>query len=95
MVSNIGDGWTNAFPDKWPHFNPPPIIVPPEVSRAEFEALRKEIKELKKLLEAAKQFDKETGQPDCEMNEKVEMIKKIARLVGVNLGDVFDVKQSP
>ncbi len=59
------------------------------VSRAEFDALRREMEELKKLLTAAKQFDEATGQPDCEMDEKVTLIKAIAKLVGVDLGDVF------
>ena len=93
MVSNVGDGWAEKFPDKWPNINPPPhsapFIIQPEVSRAEFEALRKEMEELKKLLIAAKNFDKATGQPDCEMDEKVKLIKAIAKLVGVDMGDVF------
>ncbi len=90
MVSNIGDGWADTFPKKWDHFNPPPIIVPPEVSRAELEALRAEVKELKKLLLAAKKFDEATGQPNCEMDEKVKLIKAIAKLVGVDLEKIFD-----
>lgn len=89
MVSNVGDGWANKFPEKWPFWNPPPIVIPSEVSRAELEALRLEIQELKKLLEAAKKFDQATGQPDCEMEAKVKLIKAIAKLVGVELGDVF------
>lgn len=91
MVSNVGDGWAEQFPQKFPHWpvNPPPISIPPEVSRAEVEALRKEVEELKALLKAAKKFDKATKQPDCEMAEKVKLIKAIAKLVGVDLGDVF------
>lgn len=91
-VSNIGDGWANKFPEKWPKWWPqqPPIVIPPDVTRDEVEALRREVRELKKLLEAAKKFDAATGQPDCEMAEKVKLIKAIAKLVGVDLGDVFD-----
>lgn len=90
-VSNIGDDWANKFPEKYPKwpYHPPPFAIPPEVSRAEVEALRREVRELKKLLEAAKKFDAATGQPDCEMAEKVKLIKAIAKLVGVDLGDVF------
>ena len=94
MVSNIGDDYADKFPDKWPHFNPPPYIIPSDVSRAEVEALRKEVQELKLLLLAAKKFDEATGQPDCEMEEKVKLIKAIAKLVGVDLGDVFGAKKS-
>lgn len=89
MVSNIGDAWAHKFPEKYPHFNPPPVVIPSGVSASEFEALKKEVKELKKLLEAAKKFDQSTGQPDCAMEEKVKLIKAIAKLVGVNLDQLF------
>jgi hypothetical protein len=100
IVSNIGDAWKETFPKKWPNFPdvdplPQPHIpysptyTPPGVSQSDFEALRKEVQELKKLLEAAKKFDEATGQPHCEIEDKVELIKRIAKMVGVDLGDVF------
>lgn len=88
MVSNVGDGWADKFPDKYPNF-PPPYIQPAGVSPSEFYSLRREVQELKKLLEAAKKFDAATGQPDCEMDEKVKLIKAIAKMVGVDLGEIF------
>lgn len=94
MVSNVGDGWAENFPQKWPQF-PEPIpaesapFINQGVSQADFDALRKEVQELKKLLEAARKFDAATGQPDCQMDEKVKLIKAIAKLVGVDMGDVF------
>ncbi len=94
MVSNIGQGFANQFPQKWPHFNPLPESIS-EVSRAEFEALRREVQELKKLLLAAKKFDEATGQPDCEVEDKVKLIKAIAKLVGVDLGDVLEAGKKP
>lgn len=60
-----------------------------EVSRQEFDDLKKEVEELKKLLAAAKEYDKNTGQPDCEQGDKVEFIKRLADFLGVDLGDVF------
>jgi archaellum component FlaC len=92
MVSNIGDGFKDQFPQKWPNFNPLPAD-PSSVSRIEFEALRREIEELKNLLVAAKKFDEATGQPHCEMDEKVKLIKAIAKMVGVDLGDVFGTEK--
>lgn len=92
MVSNIGDAWGSKFPDKWPQFNPPPTQITVGVSQSDFEALRKEVQELKELLKAAKKFDEATGQPDCQMDEKVKLIKAIAKLVGVDIGDVFGSK---
>lgn len=95
MVSNIGDGFGDSFPKDWPQFpyvpNPAPhIVVQPGVSQADFDALKKEVEELKKLLQAAKAYDKATGQPDCEMAEKVKLLKAVAKLVGVDLGDVLE-----
>jgi hypothetical protein len=93
VVSNVGDQWGREFPDRWPNIPvyPQPNITytEPEISREEFEALRQEMRELKRLLLAAKAFDKATGQPDCEMDEKVELIKRIAELVGVDMEEVF------
>lgn len=97
MVSNVGDSWAQKFPHNWPHFNPLPahIELIQSVPKAEFDALKKEVQELKELLKAAKKFDQATGQPDCEMDEKVKLIKAIAQLVGVDLGDVFGAKAPP
>lgn len=95
MVSAVGDNFKDSFPQKWPQFVPettptPQIIrLPSEVSKSDFDALRQEVIELKKLLTAAAAFDKSTGQRHCEMDEKVALIRALAKMVGVDLGDVF------
>lgn len=100
IVSNIGRDWTQDFPNRFPWATPgiyPPYssggAPEPDLSKyatkEEIEALRKEMKELKKLLKAAKRYDEKTGQPDCEVEEKVELIKKIADLVGVDMSKVL------
>lgn len=93
-VSFIGTGWRDTAPPNYPNVWPTvinPNLTPgsDDVTRAEFEALRHEMQELKTLLLAAKRFDRETGQPDCEMDEKVEIIRRVADLVGVDLEDIF------
>lgn len=93
MVSAIGDNFGGTFPNKWPHFWHEQTFIPAQVSQEEFAALRKEVEALKKLLEAAKKFDDATGQPHCEIDAKVKLIKEIAKLVGVELGDVFDANK--
>lgn len=98
VVSNIGDQWKEQFPGKYPNFpiNPVPshpVYLPPQVTKEEFDTLRREVQELKKLLKAAKIFDEATGQPHCEMDAKVDLIKQIAKLVGVDLEDIFDDKK--
>lgn len=85
--SVIADGWRDQLPYRYPQTFPKPstIVTVPEISRTEFDALKREVKELKELLKAAKKFDAATGQPDCEMEEKVALLKQIAKLVGVEL----------
>jgi hypothetical protein len=100
-VSAIGGEWTTLVPQTYPWITPyvqpnAPTIQPnfiynfPEVSPEEFDRLKNEVEELKTLLQAAKKFDEATGQPDCEIDEKVGLIKRIAELVGVDMGDVFN-----
>jgi hypothetical protein len=100
-VSAVGGEWTKLVPQTYPWLTPyvqpdaPPTITYnfPEVSREEFDRLNNEVEELRTLLQAAKKFDEATGQPDCEIEEKVGLIKRIAELVGVDMGDVFDAPQ--
>jgi hypothetical protein len=68
-----------------------PYVVPPKpVSREEFEELKAKVEELKTLLLAAKAYDEKTGQPHCEAEDKVAVLKKIADYFGVDLKEVFD-----
>lgn len=98
-VSNIGDYWKTQNPwiDKVPSSVPSSIPNTNDyskylqtVSRAEFDKLKSEVEELKKLLQAAKAFDEKTGQPHCEVEEKVGLIKAIAEALGVDLKGVLD-----
>ena len=95
VVSNIGDNYRDNFQPRWPNVPIQPTIYPNQtipllpVSREEFEALKKEVEELKVLLKAAKKFDEQTNQPDCHMDDKVDFIKKLAEFVGVDLEDIF------
>jgi hypothetical protein len=105
MVSAVGDSWRPITPGIWPLPTGPypgPVTPRPTVeqidsifdriSRAEFEALKREIEELKQLLTAAKKFDEATGQKDCEMEDKVRFLKQMAKHLGVDLSDVFDAR---
>lgn len=81
VISSVGDYWTPHFPQRFPTF--------PEISREEFDKLKKEVEELKLLLLAAKRFDEETGQPNCSMEDKIKLIKEVAKVVGVDLKDIW------
>lgn len=93
-VSNIGDTWSPPYPWKpasYPNLPPTVTVYPiPEVTQEDLDNLKKEIEALKKLLKAAKIYDEETGQPDCENAEKVALIKRFAELVDVDLSEIFD-----
>jgi hypothetical protein len=94
VVSMIGDHYARRWPPYWQ----PPTVYPttgtainvtPGISRDEFEALRAEVAEMKELLRAAKRIDELTGQPDCEIDEKLAVLRKVAEFVGIDLDDVL------
>ena len=88
-VSMAGDHFTETFPNRYPTFFTPEPTMPAHVSRTEFEALKRDVEDMKKLLLRAKEYDEKNNEPHCEMEEKVALLKQIAKLVGVDLSDVF------
>ena len=96
IVSAIGDNFGNEWhrrypgwvPDPKDSYNKPAAIVP-QVTREEFLALKKEVELLRELLIQAVKYDKETGQPHCEQEEKIKLLKAIAAAFGVDLSAVF------
>lgn len=96
VVSNVGDYYGRTIPDRWPNWFPQknpvvPIvpIVPAGVPQHEFDALKQEVEKMKELLKKAKDIDEATEQPNCEKEDKVAMLKRLAELVGVDLKEVF------
>lgn len=59
------------------------------VSRFEFDALKKEVEVMKGLLAKAKIYDEKNNEPDCEIENKMKLLKEIAKLVGIDLDDVL------
>lgn len=103
VVSSVGDDFTKGWPsnpanpwrDVVPYPMPGPLGFIPDnkVTREEFDALKKEVLELKRVLEAAKRYDESTGQPDCHHGEKVALIRKLAEVVGISMDDIFNPKE--
>lgn len=83
--SMIADHYRDKFQHDYNWITLPQV---PEISRAELDQLRRDVEEMKALLKRAKKYDADNGEPDCEMDEKVALIKKVAELVGVDLSDV-------
>ena len=92
VVSFVGDRIAPSIPNQYPWVQPyvadtRKIVI--GVPQEEFDALKREVEALRKLLLAAKEYDDETGQPDCEQAEKVALIRRLAELVDVDMTEVF------
>jgi hypothetical protein len=88
VVSMVGD----YFNEKWksPYYEE--IFTgknPIDPSSQEFEALKKEVEEMKQLLKRAKEYDEKNNEPDCEIDEKMKKLKEMAAIVGIDLDDVL------
>ena len=96
IADHYRDKWNDRFGQiTWPNTLQPVMPTGPShitvigVDQAEFNKLKAEVEELKALLAKAKKYDEETGQRDCEMADKVALVRKVAEMVGVDLGDVL------
>ena len=102
-VSMIGDHYRDQWqPKPWfqPNINPGLPGgglygggVP--ISRAEFDDLKRQVEEMKLLLARAKEYDERNGEPECEVDEKMDLLRKVAKLVGIELDDVIGPKSQP
>jgi hypothetical protein len=76
---------------------PSPYIgtyIPTPISRQEFDELKKEVLEMKELLKRAKKYDEDNGEKDCEIDEKMDLLRRVAKLVDINLDDVIARKST-
>ena len=93
LVSMVGD----YYKDKWnqPHYQEQFAHID-QVSRQEFELLKKEVLEMKELIKKAVEYDKKNNEPHCENPEKVKLLKQIADLFGIELDlSSLETKQIP
>jgi hypothetical protein len=97
VVSNVGDDWSRRstwpqWPEQIPFPTPTPSPTPISiigVSRQEFDALKRQVEEMKRQLEKARAQDIREGNPDCEMEEKVSVLKQIAKAFDIELKEIF------
>ncbi len=98
VVSMISD----FYQDKWripSNPNPQPYTwtttttpLFKDITREEFDSLKKEVEDMKALLIKAKIYDEKNNEPNCEMENKVAFLKEVAKFVGIDLEDVFKPK---
>lgn len=103
VVSFIGDHFHNTLPQQYPWINTQtfipnqpltqPFTIIQGVPQAEFDALKKEVEGMKELLRKAKIYDEENNEPECQIEEKMEVLRKIAAMVGISLDDVIKPKE--
>ena len=52
--------------------------------------MKAEMEDMKKLLQMAVDYDKRTNQHHCEMEEKVAVLKQLAKIFDIDLKDIFE-----
>jgi hypothetical protein len=96
---NTGYPWVDNQPRPGITLNPP--LYPPSLKEIELEDLKKQlavnrelmammradIEEMKILLKRAKEYDERTGQHECESDDKVALLKKVAEALGVEFDE--------
>lgn len=81
VVSMVSDYYREQWEPRTQPTWVPTIIGEPAVTDAE-------IREFRKLLERAREYDRRTGQPDCELAEKKAALKAIAEKLGIDISFV-------
>lgn len=80
IMDHYWDKWPKPNPTPhWPQPNPLQPYIPPNLPTAE------EIEEFRKLLERARKYDKDNNEPDCELQEKKDRLKKLADELGIKI----------
>ncbi len=92
-MSMVGD----HYMDIWKQVPYQPVggttyVIGPGVTREEFDQLKRQVDEMVSLLKRAQKYDEDNGEPHCETDEKMEVLRKVAKLVGVDLDQALAAK---
>lgn len=66
-------------------------VVP--ISKEEFDQLKRDVELMKELLKESKAYDERNNEPHCEIEDKMEFLRQVAKLVGISLDDVIGGKE--
>ena len=67
---------------------PGPVNDPPLLPAFPRPISQEEVDEFRRLLDRAREYDLKNNEPDCEMDEKRQALKKIAKSMGVDISFV-------
>jgi hypothetical protein len=79
VMDHYGDRWQRRLEGPYPVA--PFAPIPPAEPRITDE----EVREFRDLLERARKYDREHGQPDCELEEKKQRLRALAKELGVEI----------
>lgn len=82
VMDHYADKWVPSvpIPNPWmPHNLPVPLPPAPKPITQD------EVDEFRRLLERAREYDKRNNEPDCELEEKKDKVRKIAELLGLKV----------
>lgn len=66
------------------------ILTGNPVTREEFDKLKAEVAEMTQLLKRALEYDRKNNEPDCQMEEKMVLLRKVCDAVGINLDEILN-----
>jgi hypothetical protein len=73
------DEWIQRYP-----FQITPVVTHPVVPLPALPT-QQEIDEFRRLLDRAREYDKKNNEPNCEMEEKRNKLKKLAEELGIEI----------
>lgn len=94
IVDHFHDKWQRKIPPAYqepcspPLPNPYPRPIPgawPMPKPLQPYPTKEELEDLVELLKKAKEYDTSTGQKECELEEKKERLRKLAKTLGVEI----------
>ena len=65
--------------------SPMPVPLPPPNPMVPLPT-KEEVDEFRRLLEKAREYDRKNNEPDCEMEEKRDKLRALAKELGVEIG---------
>ena len=89
VVSFIGDHYQDKWKPIFPQTTTSYTFTSTGPTQEEFDKLKKEVEEMKELLRKAKIYDEVNNEPNCEMEDKMNFLRMVAKYVGIDLDDVL------